>query len=269
VPLYTLMRLVALRWHAHVQEIEGINNIIQAMTRQAPRISLALLDARVGTRKYIGLGSRDTKSARWKDLAPIIYDVVDDAVAHYDAIDNVLSGESRWSHPVAALPGVQPAPAMLLDHDWSHAFERPTLAWAAHNGKRILDQCKTMRETYPIYANPVLCIGGEFWVCAMHFKFMLFLRRGRAIRDGAGGVIRVELVNPPEMKSSMKLLAETCVAIRHGQRNGILLSHQISMLALDHRSSVLASAINCLELEDLPAQPPVPRARAIAGWQSQ
>ena len=69
-PLYSLMRLVSLRWHAHVQDIEGINNIIQSVARRAPRISLPLLDARVAIRKYIGLGSRDTKDTKWEDIAP-------------------------------------------------------------------------------------------------------------------------------------------------------------------------------------------------------
>ena len=55
VPLYTLMRLVACEWSGGMQEVEGINSIVQKVASRAPRISLALLDARVAARKYLGI----------------------------------------------------------------------------------------------------------------------------------------------------------------------------------------------------------------------
>lgn len=53
-PLYAALRLVCMKWRVDVQEIEGINNIIQVIASRAPRISLPLLDARVAIRKMLG-----------------------------------------------------------------------------------------------------------------------------------------------------------------------------------------------------------------------
>jgi hypothetical protein len=53
--LYSAMRLIALKFKIDVQEIEGINNVIQQVAKKAPRITLPVLDARVALRKMLGI----------------------------------------------------------------------------------------------------------------------------------------------------------------------------------------------------------------------
>ena len=137
------MRLVALRWMPSVQEIEGINNIIQGFARRAPRISLPLLDARVGVRKYIGLGSRAARNTAWNKLLPVVHATVEECTAHYEGVSDVLANPQRWCLPQAAQPVSQPL-------RWISAELRPftsaELAWAAHNNRALLATQKSMLE---------------------------------------------------------------------------------------------------------------------------
>ena len=45
-------------------EVEGINSLISSAVGFAPSISLPLLDARVGLRKWAGLGTKEDR-VRW------------------------------------------------------------------------------------------------------------------------------------------------------------------------------------------------------------
>ena len=58
--LWAPMRLVVEGWSGDTQEIEGIHNLILVASRASSTITLETLDARVGLRKDVGLGSRST-----------------------------------------------------------------------------------------------------------------------------------------------------------------------------------------------------------------
>ena len=64
LPLFVIMRIIAQRWRGDVQAIEGINNIIKSITTLCPGIEMNLLDARVASRKKLGLGSRAARVTR-------------------------------------------------------------------------------------------------------------------------------------------------------------------------------------------------------------
>ena len=56
--LWVIIWSICVRWCPDVQEIEGVNNIIQQLCNTCPHIALPLVDARVALTKQIGLGSR-------------------------------------------------------------------------------------------------------------------------------------------------------------------------------------------------------------------
>lgn len=58
--LYCVALALVHEWPADSQEIEGVMSLIANAVRVNPHISQPQLDARVGLRKYIGLGSRST-----------------------------------------------------------------------------------------------------------------------------------------------------------------------------------------------------------------
>ena len=70
-------------WRGDVQEIEGINNMVQMWWKIAPRMSDPLMDARVGNRKDFGLGSKATRVNRWSSVEPLVEQILDDAVQYF------------------------------------------------------------------------------------------------------------------------------------------------------------------------------------------
>ena len=88
--------LIACFWRGGTQEVEGVNSLLQCITRRAPSMSLPLLDARVAIRKAAGLGTRSS-SNKWSDVAPDVQRIIEDAVAHHK--DHV----SRYLHIMIAM----------------------------------------------------------------------------------------------------------------------------------------------------------------------
>ena len=61
VTFYYPFKLLVENWVGDSQEIEGIMNLIKLAVTRAPTISHALVDARVGLTKLMGLGSRGAR----------------------------------------------------------------------------------------------------------------------------------------------------------------------------------------------------------------
>ena len=101
--LYGIFYVIASMWRCDVQDIEGMNNILQMVARKAPAISLPLLDARVANRKRLGLGRKADQGKLWSAIAPFAEGVVDIAVAYNDAAD-VMTREDIFSTPGAVTP---------------------------------------------------------------------------------------------------------------------------------------------------------------------
>ena len=77
--LYTIIRVLVLHWNGDVQEIEGINSIIKSICTLCPRVSLAVLDARIGTLKQLGLGRKDVEY-KWAGIKERYSEVYDEAL---------------------------------------------------------------------------------------------------------------------------------------------------------------------------------------------
>ena len=57
---------IAIQWRGCTQEIEGINNMIKAIVRRAPSISLPLVSARLAIRKGLNIvGCRGPEARKW------------------------------------------------------------------------------------------------------------------------------------------------------------------------------------------------------------
>eukprot|EP00959_Pyramimonas_sp_CCMP1952_P103298 2160469-Pyramimonas_sp.AAC.1 len=52
----------------------------EVVCARAPRISLALLDARIGLRKELGGGTRATAKLKWSQVADRVQAMIDDSV---------------------------------------------------------------------------------------------------------------------------------------------------------------------------------------------
>ncbi|CAK0893467.1 unnamed protein product, partial [Prorocentrum cordatum] len=97
--LWAPIHMVGQSWKGDTQEIEGINNVIQVRCDRAPRIGMGLLDARVGLRKELGLGSRQSRHMKWSEIAPHVEAMVRDSMAHASGVNGVLATPDRWTPP--------------------------------------------------------------------------------------------------------------------------------------------------------------------------
>ena len=69
--LWCIIRIVACAWRGDTQAIEGINSMITATCRRCPNISMPLLDARIGNRRYMEMGGRQNVHANRKWSQPL------------------------------------------------------------------------------------------------------------------------------------------------------------------------------------------------------
>ena len=68
--LWVPIRIVCEKLTGSSQDMEMLNKLIKNGCKQAPNISLGLLDARVGVRRELRLGSRSDKDLKWSDIDP-------------------------------------------------------------------------------------------------------------------------------------------------------------------------------------------------------
>ena len=66
ITLWAIMYIVACAWKGDTQAIEGINSIIKALCRRVRHLTLALVDARVGNRKFLSMGGAEDRQANLK-----------------------------------------------------------------------------------------------------------------------------------------------------------------------------------------------------------
>ena len=185
--LWTAIRLVVVKWRPDVQEVEGINNIIQQVVRAAPRVTLPLLDARVGLRKMLGMGSRKARDKKWSQQAPTVAKLVDTAKTFDDHANYILAIKDRWVVPTKATISltddvvVNPSPLAL------------TMPAAEFGHRAELSLMKQLREILAIdatYSNSIVQLSGvgdEAWVVSNKYSVTLFLRRCRLVQDPPAG----------------------------------------------------------------------------------
>ena len=181
--LYHYVTLLATLWNADVQEIEGINSLVKLQCKKAPRISLAVLDARIHLTKYLGLGRRGAPT-RWQAVSPKIDDAIKTACAFIEDIDAVMALPDRWSSP-------KPLPTPLRDHTLginplALEFQRAALDFAVKNSIKFvntyrqnwLSEGRIACLTFPQDAsNDDAIASGTTWLCAKVFKQTAYFYR--------------------------------------------------------------------------------------------
>ena len=210
-PLHSFIRLVACRWVADVQEIEGIHNIIQSICRRAPSISLPLLDARVGLRKALGLGNRAAKNIKWSQVMPVFDQLVEDGIAHFDGVPDVLANLSRWSRPIAAQIPATPRLARHLEICNGNMLSLPEFSvhWASCASFRLMRQMSEHEQQHgPKSENALMVFNNascDGWVFFATYSRVGLLRRARLERN-RGEIVSAALVEPADIQTSLLVL---------------------------------------------------------------
>ncbi|CAK0867961.1 unnamed protein product, partial [Prorocentrum cordatum] len=195
--VYAPFRVAAETWRSDTQEIEGINNILQVGADRAPRISLALLDARACIRKECGLGSRAVARPKWSNIERHVQAIVEDAVQFMGEGDGVLAIKDRWLEPPVVLDDAALTPARPVV---GHVDPRMK-AWAASyhmhwwwESKALADGADASKGDR---AMGLVIFGGEQddgatlsgWMCCMTYGYV-------------GVFVKVTLRPDVEMKSA-------------------------------------------------------------------
>ena len=101
--LYAIWRFIVLHFIGDNSEIEGVMSLIKLNVKSAPHITQALIDARVGNKKYMGLGARNTQKIKWSKVEARFEAVLQEAVDNVDGANNILGNEHRFTPPMPAL----------------------------------------------------------------------------------------------------------------------------------------------------------------------
>jgi len=136
--LYCPLRLLACEWKADVQELEGVNNMVEMACSIAPGISQALLDARVANRKDVGMGSRATRVTKWSAISSYVESIVEETQNHVvGAVDEIMREPLRWGGVAPMRPidmrsvvEIEPISAPLAICDWARTYSNRWLAQA-------------------------------------------------------------------------------------------------------------------------------------------
>ena len=129
--VWTPFQLLRTRWRGDTQEVEGIMNLILNATSRSPSLNLDLLDARIGVRKSLGMGSRDCTVTKWSDIEDRANRAVDDVAPFFRAADGIMA-PSRWK---AALPCRREIVLRMGRIDPLLA-KNPAITWAAWYNKQ-------------------------------------------------------------------------------------------------------------------------------------
>ncbi len=178
--LHILVSHVASAWMGDVQRIEGINSLIEIVTKRAPSISLALLDARISGIKGLGLGSRRAASQnRYGNFLPTIENSVAEAVDHAPDIDTVLGAADRWTSPLA-IENVKGFHQPDATSQLALTCGRETAAWANWNESKFTTHYR--REYLKSGKLGILRIGGsdaspQFYGVCLFYKYDAYFKR--------------------------------------------------------------------------------------------
>eukprot|EP00959_Pyramimonas_sp_CCMP1952_P471208 9498038-Pyramimonas_sp.AAC.1 len=120
-------RTLASAWRPDSQDIESINSLIKAETRRSPHCSLALLDARIGIRRYLGMGiAVFNAKKKWSDCKDAVNAALDEGVSHCHLADGVY-GMVRFSTPPADMTLTIPTPSFIEGGD----LDAAAMEWGA------------------------------------------------------------------------------------------------------------------------------------------
>ena len=96
IGLYIAIVSMRLLFRGDVQECEGANSLIKLEAERSRRIGIALISARVASKKNFGLGQKDA-SHMWKHVRVRAREMLEFSLCCWDAIKAVKGDASRWA----------------------------------------------------------------------------------------------------------------------------------------------------------------------------
>ena len=105
-----------------------MNSILQNIVQRAPHSQLALVDARLANRKFLGHGTAHA-SHKWSDMEPVVEAAVAEALENAPLVHDVLENIERYAETTQATMNSLTPPAAPLAITGRPENER-ALSWA-------------------------------------------------------------------------------------------------------------------------------------------
>ena len=204
--IYAFWYQVSCQLVGDVQDMEGINNLIQVALGRAPRMLLATVSARVNIRKALSLGHRGA-SHKWSDIKATVQQVANFVADNFDGANIVLGNSRRWEPPSGAGVKLKSCQTPLVLDPRLRVTR--AIAWA------IPAQTKLTRHLFPERgeANVDCCISfgapvvaGSVWFAASKHAVTCHLVRG-VVEQCDGTFLQVSLVRPLEFAPATRAIA--------------------------------------------------------------
>ena len=208
--LWLYYRSLAAIMQCEIEEIEGVNKLIQNQSKKAP-LKQSLLNARVGITKELGLGAKSSAWTKWSGLSGVFNIVAQEAVDHISLADEVLGDANRFSH--TSMLGVRshqfykewvdPSIVMSRERVWATPWNTKLYSAivGASGGKATDVDCTTFFAFVDTFD------GGTAWTCPLfHYKggqaMQLTLKRVAENR------MRIDIARPVAFMNTYDLCAE-------------------------------------------------------------
>lgn len=120
--LFSILDLVALMLMGDIQNLEGTNSVIKAITKKAPAIGLPLASARVGLKYKLGaeLDFKKAKAKSYSQSSPALKALHTKlSECGDDAANDILQEEGRWQAPP---PAIHLPDSKTLNQVWTALF---------------------------------------------------------------------------------------------------------------------------------------------------
>ena len=78
---------------------QGVNSMIKPLLVVSPSASIPLVDALVGCRKQLGLGSRSETITKWSQVSEQVEAMLEDAAQHHPLSHGPRAVLDRWTQP--------------------------------------------------------------------------------------------------------------------------------------------------------------------------
>ena len=89
--------MIAKKWRADTQEVEGLNSALKALIQKAPNVSLVLASARLLIRKMLTIiGATGPRLGKWSLLKPITEELLKEALVAHHKLDEMDTEQQRF-----------------------------------------------------------------------------------------------------------------------------------------------------------------------------
>jgi hypothetical protein len=222
-----------------VQANEGVNSLLKGCGKQAPRISLAVLDARVRLKRAMGLSSCRSNA----DRVSAVRSLFELCFEHAAETGQVLETTDRWQPPRATPQAVLPAEE--LNKQWK-ALAGEDAAWATGPCTRLHQHMKSpdISKAFVVAGPEGVLAGMEAHVVVEKHRAMCWtaLCTLESLADGDRLILRIK--TPLSFSSAMDVFRPSHAQVAAGQ------CLQVYFLTLEWRVGVGSTVADVTAVEE-------------------